>query len=185
MLGDHHLWRKTYAYEGSARVPLLLRLPEDSELPRGQVIDRPVGLEDLAPTVLDALDLPVPDTVEGRSLLELLAAPDREDWREFYHGEHGPIYDEENACQYLVGDRYKFVWNPITDDELLFDLIADPGETTDLTADPDYEDEVAAWRRRLAEALSGRPEEFVADGELRTKEPGIFGDSRFRVRTDY
>ncbi|MDF2653473.1 MAG: sulfatase, partial [Paenibacillus sp.] len=27
MLGDHHLWRKTYAYEGSTHIPLIIRLP--------------------------------------------------------------------------------------------------------------------------------------------------------------
>ena len=28
MLGDHHLWRKSYAYAGSARVPMMVRWPE-------------------------------------------------------------------------------------------------------------------------------------------------------------
>lgn len=29
MLGDHHLWRKTYAYEGSAAIPFIIKLPEN------------------------------------------------------------------------------------------------------------------------------------------------------------
>ncbi|MFB6218838.1 MAG: sulfatase-like hydrolase/transferase [Halobacteriaceae archaeon] len=185
MLGDHYLWRKTYAYEGSARVPMVVQFPGDADLPRGQTIDRPVGLEDLMPTVLDYLDIPAPDTVEGRSLLDLVVDPDREDWRPFYHGEHGPIYDPENACQYLVGDRQKYVYNPITGDELLFDLVSDPGETTNLAADDDHADELGRWRDRLVETLSDRPEGLVADGELQRKEPGIFGETRFRVRTGY
>jgi arylsulfatase A-like enzyme len=36
MLGDHNLWRKTYPYESSARVPLLLRWPEGMAGRRGQ-----------------------------------------------------------------------------------------------------------------------------------------------------
>jgi arylsulfatase A-like enzyme len=27
MLGDHHLWRKTYAYESSTRIPMIVRWP--------------------------------------------------------------------------------------------------------------------------------------------------------------
>jgi len=179
MLGDHYLWRKTYAYEGSARVPMIVRFPEGTDCPRGQTIDRPVGLEDVAPTILDFLDLPIPDAVEGRSLLDLVQRPERADWREFYHGEHGPIYDPENACQYLVGDRQKYVWNPITHDELLFDLIDDPGETTDLAGDPDHEEARQRWRDRLIETLADRQEGFVEGGELRTPKRGVEGTERF------
>jgi hypothetical protein len=64
-------------------------------------------------------------------------------------------------------------------------VLADPGETENLSEDPEYEDLVVAWRERLAERLAERPERLVEDGELQTKSPGIFGDTRFRVRTDY
>ncbi|MFC1806608.1 arylsulfatase, partial [Planctomycetota bacterium] len=44
MLGDHHLWRKTYAYEASARIPMLVRWPDSLSARRGQVLDQPVEL---------------------------------------------------------------------------------------------------------------------------------------------
>jgi len=40
MLGDHHLWRKSYAYEASAKVPFLLRWPKGMmETKRGGTLD--------------------------------------------------------------------------------------------------------------------------------------------------
>jgi arylsulfatase A-like enzyme len=171
MLGDHNLWRKTYAYEGSARVPLVVRPPPAVDLPRGQVVDRPVGLEDVMPTLLTAAEVDVPHTVEGRDLTRLLADPDRADWRSVYHGEHGPIYDVENACQWLVDETQKYVWNPVTGDELLFDLEEDPRERENLAAESGAEERLDPWRDRLAEELAGRPEGFVRDGELTPGDP--------------
>ena len=81
MLGDHGQWGKNCAYEGATRVPLLLRFPEAWDRDPAGVIDRPVGLQDIMPTVLDAVDVEIPDTVEGRSLFDLLEDPDRGDWR--------------------------------------------------------------------------------------------------------
>ena len=54
MLGDHHLWRKTYAYEGSAAIPFIIKLPENmkSSLKPGEKIEAPVELRDLLPTFL-------------------------------------------------------------------------------------------------------------------------------------
>lgn len=172
MLGDHYLWRKTYAYEGSARVPLVMRFPEWMEIPRAQLVDRPVGLEDVMPTLLAAADVDVP-AVEGRNLLELVREPDREDWREFYHGEHeAGSYDPENGCQYLVGERLKYVWNPVTGRELLFDLDADPGEERDLTGDAAYAADLERVRSALVDRLSDRPEGFVEEGALVTTGTG-------------
>jgi len=168
MLGDHLHWRKTYPYEGSARIPMLVRLPETMDgYDTGQVIDRPVGLEDVMPTILDAAGIDPPGTVEGRSLLDLLAAPDREDWRSRYHGEHGPTYHEKDACQYLV-DEYKYVWNPVTGEELLFDLAADPDEERNLIDDPAHAEELDERRNALIDRLDGRPEGFTDGDSLRT-----------------
>jgi arylsulfatase len=163
MLGDHHLMRKGFAFEGSARVPLLVRFPDSWDLNPG-VIDRPVGLQDIYPTILDALDMEIPDSVEGRSLLELCRDPEREDWRDYYHGEHEPNYDDRYATQFLVDEETKYVYNPVQGDELLFDLEADPDEEHDLSAE--RPEELARWRGRLADELDGRPEGFVEGGEL-------------------
>src|SRR5690349_80454 len=48
MLGDQHLWRKTYAYEPSARIPFLMRWPAGMvSQPRGVVRREPVELRDV------------------------------------------------------------------------------------------------------------------------------------------
>jgi len=178
MLGDHYLWRKTYAYEGSARVPLLVRLPETTDVTPAGTVDQPVGLEDIAPTLLDLAGTDVPETVEGRNLLELIREPDRDDWRRYYHGEHGPIYDDENACQWVVSIDRKYIWNPATNDELLFDLDGDPAETKNLADCPEWEVERDRYRETLIDLLSNRPEGFVRNGDLRpVHNPEGSGDS--------
>jgi arylsulfatase A-like enzyme len=169
MLGDHHLWYMSYGYEGSARVPLVMKFPDGIDAPRGRRIDRPVGLEDIMPTLLEVAGASVPETVDGRSLLRLLDDSDREDWRTWYHGEHGPAYHPTNATQFLVNETTKYIWNPITGDELLFDLESDPRETEDLSADPDCRSTLEQCRETLIDRLEGRPEGFT-DGE--TLQPG-------------
>lgn len=169
MLGDHHLWSKPFAYEGAARIPLIMRFPERSPYERQQFVDAPVGLEDIMPTVLDIADIDVPDAVEGRSLLDLIERPGGDDWREFYHGEHAS-HERWEPHQYLVTDREKYVWNPVTGNELLFDLENDPGETIDLSTAPASTDRLSTFRDRLVAELEGRNEEFTRDGELLAKD---------------
>lgn len=171
LLGDHHLWRKVHAYEGSARVPLVIRFSPDMEYETGREIDRPVGLEDVMPTILEATGVATPDAVDGRSLLELLADYDCDDWRSYYHGEHGPTYDRRNGTQFLVDETTKYVWNPVTGTELLFDLESDPRETRNLADDAAHREELERWRGRLVDHLEDRSEGF-SDGErLLTVEP--------------
>jgi len=179
MLGDHHLWFKSYGYEGSARVPLVVRFPPSRENPfeSGSTIDRPVGLEDLMPTLLETANVPVPETVDGQSLLDL-GRSDQPQWREYYHGEHAPTYHPSNTGQYLVSEDTKYIWNPVTGDELLFDLDADPRETTNVAGDRHHQEELQLWRDRLIDELRGRPEGFTDGSQLRPGEAdfdaGIF-----------
>ena len=182
MLGDHNLWRKTYGYEASARVPLIVRPPIDQSqfettrrrvsvpntadmlpFPHNVELENLAGLEDVMPTLLDAADVPVPDTVEGRSLMPLVRDAEVQ-WREYYHIEHSPSYDPENAHQTLTDGEWKYMWNPITGDEQLFHLQFDPSELNDLAAGENHQERLACWRRRLAKHLKGRPEN-LSDGE--------------------
>ena len=71
--------------------------------PRGVVTDRPVGLQDVMPTLLDAAGLPIPPSVTGRSVLPLMRGEDVA-WRAALHGEHAGQYDPRRR-QSLSGGR--------------------------------------------------------------------------------
>ncbi|MBI3986381.1 MAG: arylsulfatase [Lentisphaerae bacterium] len=161
MLGDHHLFRKCYPYEGSAHIPFLIRGPGVAP---GRVCDVPVCLEDVMPTVLELAGCPIPSTVEGRSLAPILrGTTDRLD-REVLHGEHATCYSAAQANHFLTDGRTKYIWFSHDGREQFFDLVADPGETRNLAVRPEHRETVSLWRRRLIERLAKRPEGFT-DGE--------------------
>jgi arylsulfatase A-like enzyme len=163
MLGDHHLWRKTYAYEGSAHIPMIVRLPGSAGKPLHRRCDRPVSLFDIMPTLLDAAGLNIPDSVDGSSMLKLMREPSPE-WREYVHGEHSRCYAAHNEMQYVTDGRWKYIWLPQLDREQLFDLAADPGECRDLADHSEYQDRLRYWRERLVAELAPR-DLGLTDGE--------------------
>jgi len=110
MMGDHHLHRKTYAYEGSARIPFLIRYPGWMNTPSG-TFNQVVGLQDVMPTLLEAAGVPVPSSVTGKSVFGAVRG---EPWREFFHGEHSPCYSAEEAMHYLTDGKEKYIWFPTT-----------------------------------------------------------------------
>ena len=162
MLGDHNLWRKTYAYEPSSRVPFIVRPPRSMQSLRNREIALPVGWEDIMPTFLEAAGAAIPDTVEGLSLLPLLRG-ETESWRDWYHGEHSPCYHPENANHFLTDGHWKFIWNPINGERQLFDLDTDPGECCDLAQVDRHADTLSFWENRMVRELEGREEGF-SDG---------------------
>ncbi|PYI50777.1 arylsulfatase [Paenibacillus flagellatus] len=164
MLGDHNLWRKTYAYDGSARVPLIVRPPRAWGKPARAVVDTPAVLQDLMPTVLDFLGLPIPDTVDGISLKPLMEG--KSVGREYIHGEHSTCYSEEQEMQYMTDGKRKYVWLPRIGREQLFDISRDFREERDLSADGDWREELDVWRKRLVAELEPRGAGLTDGGRL-------------------
>ena len=160
MLGDHHMFRKCEPYEGSARIPFIISGGAALGLKSGQVVDRPVCLEDLMPTVLDLAGVEIPEGVDGGSLTPALRGEIGE-WRPFLHGEHAPCYSQEQAHHYLVDETTKYIWRPLDGQEQLFDLGEDPQECRDLAGDPAHNERLKMWRGRLIEQLKDRPEGFT------------------------
>jgi choline-sulfatase len=155
MLGDHNMWRKTYAYEGSAHIPMLVRLPKDMQDNISPESDKPVMLRDIMPTILDVLGLNIPDTVDGLSMLPLAQGKSCE-WRDFAHGEHCTCYSSDEEMQYLADSKVKYIWFPRTGREQLFDLENDPYELCDLANSPEHEGILVKMRRRLIKELEPR-----------------------------
>ncbi len=162
MMSDHNLHRKCYAYEGSARVPFMVRYPKALDLPTG-TFENVVGLQDVMPTILDAAGIECPDGTTGASVL---SAARGDEWREYIHGEHSPCYCTEEAMHYLTDAEEKYVWFPCRGEELFFDLVADPHELNDLASDPSQAIRVSRWRETLARLLSERGDGFTEGGQL-------------------
>lgn len=70
MLGERNRMFKGVMYESSARVPLLLRAP--GRIPAGRVNDAILDNTTLMPTLLDLAGLPVPASVQGKSLVPVI-----------------------------------------------------------------------------------------------------------------
>ncbi|MDF1602616.1 arylsulfatase [Nocardioides sp. YIM 152315] len=169
MLGDHGLYRKSFPYQGSVHVPFLLSGPRDGPVAGGVVRSEPVELRDVMPSLLDAAGLPIPDGLDGRTVLPL-ARDEAASWREFLHGEH-TLFGQ--SMQWLTDGQEKYVWLSGSGREQLFDLAVDPHECHDLTLEGDRRERVARWRTRLVEVLTGREEGFVHDGELVSGRPVV------------
>ena len=167
MLGDHHLWRKTYGYEPSARIPMLIRRPGClGATERGQVISQPVELRDILPTFLDAAGVACdPAQFDGRSMLELVRG-NTDGWRETIDMEHSTCYAKENNWTGLTDGRFKYIYYAPDGRQQLFDLENDPDETRDLSSVPEHQETLRAWRRRMVDHLAERGEPFVVGGDL-------------------
>ncbi len=162
MLGDHNLYRKTFAYEASARVPFLAWAPPSMNCPAEIVSPGPVALQDIMPTLLDVAGVPIPETVTGRSLMPVIRG-ETERVREVLHGEHAGCYRNDDAMHFMTDGRRKYIWYSQTGREQLFDLDEDPDEMCDLARQPHADAALDPWRKRLAEHLRKRPEGF-SDG---------------------
>lgn len=164
MLGDHYRWRKTAPFEGSARIPFMISAPERFGLKKRLVVDKPVCLEDLMPTLLDMIgEEPVPD-IDGRSVWPFMKG-EEVDWREQLHIEHSELEGQDNIGHHTLTDgKEKYIWFTQDGREHFFDLREDPLELRDLTADPASASRVEEWRQRMIEELTDRPEGFT-DGE--------------------
>jgi arylsulfatase len=183
MMGDHHLWRKTYAYEGSARIPMIIRWPESMKINirRGQMMNELVELRDVLPTFLDAAGIDKPTEMEGSTMLELIRG-NRKSWRRILDLEHGTCYWPENSWTALTDGRYKYIYFALTGEQQLFDLEQDPIEQNDLAVDPVFDVLIKEWRNRMIQHLSIRGEPWVMDGDLGIRKDTIKHGPNFPVK---
>jgi arylsulfatase A-like enzyme len=82
---------KGSAYEGGVRVPFIAWWP--GHVPGGRVVDTPVHLVDLAPTLLDLAGGQAGHVLDGESLVPLLTTGEPRDLEERALFQYYPFYD--------------------------------------------------------------------------------------------
>lgn len=141
MLGDHGIYLKgPYFYEPAVHVPMIVSWPGVIEA--GRRSEALVELVDLAPTLLDAADLPRYPGMQGSSLWPMLTGEasldhHRDDvYCEYYNAM--PWHTDPAAHATMVRtERYKLVMMHGLSAGELYDLEQDPEETRNLWDDPD------------------------------------------------
>jgi choline-sulfatase len=173
MLGDQNLWRKSYGYEQSTHVPMLMRAPSTMGLGvPGQVIENPVEIRDILPTLLDAAGIKIPEGIEGKSLLQLVKTKG-EGWREYIDLEHDICYSAANHWNGLTDGKWKYLYHAMDGEEQLFHLEQDPNELRDLVGIPEHEAQLELWRGRLVAHLEERGPTWVRKGKLIPRPQGM------------
>ncbi|WP_372649173.1 sulfatase [Draconibacterium sp.] len=120
----HQMW------EGGLRVPSVIEWPGNIEA--GQTSDFTACTSDYFPTILEMLNIPVPDKVplDGISILPVLRGKEMERTIPFAAGFLRHYRDIETYA--FIDGQYKICIPDKGDEMMLFDLEADPEESNDL-----------------------------------------------------
>ncbi len=117
-------------YNTVLNVPKLIRVPGwfDHE------VDGPVSVIDIAPTLLDLLDLPIPDEYEGEALTDVLLGRAAPAERPIF-GELLPYTAFEEHHRAVVYGDYKLIVDFTHGIEELYNVAEDPLEQNDLSGE--------------------------------------------------
>lgn len=156
-LGDHYLTGKGHLFDGTMRVPLIVRDPSpEADVTRGQQLDGFVESIDHAPTILAYLNVAIPDRFQGTSVLGRVRGDQGGKSQVHYErdirGTVGDIIAEpDHGLMWVIRD-YKYKYVQFGDEAippLLYDLEKDPNEFQNLADDPAHTQTVLHYCQKL------------------------------------
>jgi arylsulfatase A-like enzyme len=190
-LGDHWLGEKDLFHEPSVKVPMIVYDPSpEADRARGSVCDALIEGIDLVPTFIETAGGVVPDhIVEGRSLLPFLHGETPPVWRDFVVSEYDYSATPQairlgvtprDARLFMIADaRWKFMHAEGGFRPMLFDLVNDPNELTDLGNDPAHaaviglmNERLGRWARRMSQRTAISDQDIIA-ARGRSRDKGV------------
>jgi len=155
MGGSHHQIFKTKPYEEALRVPFIISGPG---IPAGvRDTEHFVSGLDILPTVCDLAGIPAPKGIRGmsvRSILESQSAP----WRTAVYA----AVATGSEMRLVRTEKYKYILiNRTEDPEVLFDLVRDPGETTNYALDASMSEVLQTHRKLLEDWMKETKDPFL------------------------
>jgi len=154
-LGDKNACVKFTLWEKANRVPFIIVAPGVTKA--GTVIDRPVSLLDIYPTLVELAGLPTKDGLDGVSLVPLLKDPGTS-W------DRPAIMTQGPGNHAVRTDRWRYIRYRDGTEEL-YDHDDDPWEHTNLAGGPEYAEVLAEHRLHLPK------ESKTTAQELKPKKP--------------
>lgn len=166
-LGEGGRAGHTYLDDFNLMVPLIIEFPGRAHA--GATIDHQVRSVDLVPTILETAGLPIPEGLDGRSLLPLITGGSSthptEAWAYAGSSNRGLALRIDNTTKYIFPDT---AWFELASHEALYDLETDPTESTDLVDNDPRSDEFRTkTRETILEQHSGYRLEMANQGPTR------------------
>lgn len=149
-MGEHGWFDKRFMYEESFRTPLVMQLPKGLEA-RGDIQELVQNI-DYAPTFLDLAGAPIPDDIQGESLLPLLQGKHPRNWRKslYYHYYEYPAEHAVKRHYGVLYKNYKLIhFYRDIDAWELYDLKNDPHELHNIYGQKGTEKITRELRREL------------------------------------
>lgn len=153
-LGEHGWFDKRFMYEESFRTPLLARWPGVIE--PGSRNDDLVQNIDFAETFLDLAQVPIPEDMQGKSLVPLMRGETPANWRKslYYHYYEYPAVHSVRRHEGVADERYKLIRFygkdvPNGEEWEFYDLKNDPNEKKSIYTDPEQKERVAEMKKEL------------------------------------
>jgi hypothetical protein len=116
-----------FTFEDQLRILWLLNGPS---LPAGAIVDEPALMEDVAPTLLDIVGLPIPESAEGMVMASCWSegdCPIRDEWWSY------GMRHEPSQLTSLAGHKWPYKWQwRRGEGRQAFALLEDPWEEKDL-----------------------------------------------------
>ena len=156
-LGEHNMFDKRFMLEESARMPFIIRYPEEIE--PGTTVDDIILNIDFAELLLDYAGTDIPGYMQGRSFRKNLRGNTPEDWREAMYY-HYWTHQERRPSHYGIRtDKYKLIYyyglqrmghQPDSCWEL-YNLEEDPHERVNVYNKPQYDEVIERLKGKLKE----------------------------------
>ena len=182
-LGDHdEPMHSRFVYDTTIHVPLIFVLK--GKIPAGRRITEPVTHVDLLPTVLELLALPVPEGLDGASLVPALARGESIGGRPQYMESLAYSLKEDRTVTGIAEGDWKFIHTTTkeTSTDELYNLRGDPREIRNVASlQPERTQALAArladWSSRLASrGTASSPLTLDRDAIERLKALGYLDD---------
>jgi iduronate 2-sulfatase len=140
-LGDHKLWCKHCNFESSLHVPMILKVPGQTN---GERTDNVTEFVDIYPTLCELAGLPVPEHTDGESLVPLMKNEPRQ--------KNFAVSKFHDGVTYIEGTLFYTEWldeNNEVRARMLFDHAIDPLELNNLAENPEYSEKVQELSKKL------------------------------------
>lgn len=150
---EHQLADKWYPYEEAMRVPLIIHDPRISKDRRNINCNEFALNIDIAPTLLSAAGIKVPESMQGEDLADLYLRNETDKWRKDFYYEHPIITRKEripSSEALMTGDK-KYIYWPDYKQEEYFDLSKDPQEIHNRISDKSCKEEIKKMKARFEE----------------------------------